>query len=326
MTIATKLTDEQFKYIKTTVKVDLHPIFGMHLRAKTLDEILSDPYSENLDLVKIRRSCGMTKGGFIRESCTVGRYLQYTSRYFDTRLTLATHRVIFMLLNNINLESNQIINHIDGNTFNNHISNLEVVTTQENSHISKSKYRQQNINIAAKIDENGLYRSTFTYKNIRHTFGTSPDFELITKVTNIINEIRINIVGSDEVLIKFIEVTKYKTLEDRLSLLKINVFSDSFLEIYNSIVNFLFTQTLTDIKQAGVRQTPYNTFRVEIRVAGKPVSFGTYASLIEANEIALQIRTIKCKNLIGLLDLINRKSKIQQASSYYKENLWRLLL
>ena len=326
MTIAIKLTEEQIKYIKTTVKVDYHPDFGMHLRAKTLNEILADPYSANLDLVKIRRSCGMTKGGFIRETCAAAKYLQYTTRYFNERLTVATHRLIYMLFHDVNLEPDQIINHIDGNTFNNDITNLEIVTTQENSHISRSKYRQQNIATDSRVDENGLYRISFSYKNIWYTFGTSPNRLLVLETTKIIAKIRIEFSGSEDSLIKFIAFTKYKTLEDRLALLKINVFSDSFSNMYNAIVSFLSEQKSPDFKQSGVRTTPNNTFRVEIRIEGKPVSFGTYTTISEANDIALHVRTLKDTRLHDLLDLINKKPKTQLTSSYYKEKLWRLLL
>lgn len=325
MALAIKLTEEQFEYIKTTVKVDIHPKYGMHLRAKTLDEILANPYSDNLDMVKIRRSCGMTKGGFIREDCNVAKYIQYTTRYFGTRIAIGAHRLIYMLLNNINLEQYHIINHIDGNTYNNHISNLEIVSSQENSHISKSKYRQLNIGTKELVaDDNGLYKVTFRYKNITYMFGTSKDKRLVEQVSEIITDIRINIPNSDELLIEFIDLTKYKTLEVRLSLIKINLFSDSYTLVYSNIKNFIANHTNTGIKQAGVRATPQGTFRVEIRVNSKTISFGTFDSIEEANSVAVEVRMLKNNDLDKLMGLINKKPAIMLAASYYRENIWRL--
>lgn len=99
MAIANKLTDEQFDYIKLTVKVSEHPVYGMHLQAKTYNEVLNSTNANNYDLERIKRSCAMTKGGFIREVAAVAKYLTYTSRCLGPhRITIATHRVIYMLV------------------------------------------------------------------------------------------------------------------------------------------------------------------------------------------------------------------------------------
>lgn len=326
MATARKLTDEQLDYIKLTTEVALHPQYGMHLKAKTLESILEDPRHTKYCLDKIVRSCKITKGGFISGgSTTPTKYLAYTSRYFEPRLCITMHRVIYMLSHNINLDDTQIINHIDGNIHNNHIDNLEIVTMLENSHISKSKNRQKNKASNTPTFGDDQYRVTFTHNLERHSFGTTKNHELACLVEHLLAQMRINIPKVDVELVKFIEFTKYKTLEERMQLLGCQDLSmQTFHTVYLAIESFNNSPNkLSEVKQAGVRQVN-NGYRVELRVSGKSISFGNYVNLIEANSIAVRIRELKATKLRELEQLITNRPKTILAAEYYRNKIWLL--
>ena len=228
MLIANQITKEELDFLYLTTKVVSHPKYGLHLKAKTFEEIISDPTSINYNLEKIKRSCSSTKGGFVGSLDINTGYLTYSTRYFSERKRFLVHRLIFMLHYNILLEEHQLINHIDGIRCNNSIENLEVVST---AHI----YRYY----IPKPDRDGKYSIYIcSGNNSKLCIGTSRDVTLVTKLYTMIKEIRINIENADIELSNFINTTKYKTLDDRFSLLKINILQSDYRILYDAIYCF----------------------------------------------------------------------------------------
>ena len=326
MLIANQITKEELDFLYLTTKVVSHPKYGLHLKAKTFEEIISDPTSINYNLEEIKRSCYSTKGGFVGSLDINTGYLTYSTRYFSERKRFLVHRLIFMLHYNILLEEHQLINHIDGIRCNNSIENLEVVSIAENSHIYRALGTQRLFeDYIPKPDRDGKYSIYIcSGNNSKLCIGTSRDVTLVTKLYTMIKEIRINIENADIELSNFINTTKYKTLDDRFSLLKINILQSDYRILYDAIVNFNKNLQSQEIRQSGVLLTRYGYYEVKIKVNGKSVGFGSYGKdLNTANSVVLKVRELKNNNFEHLLSIINSKPNGILAKDYYLEHLFR---
>ena len=323
---ANNVTAEELNYIKLTTKIDTHPQYGLSLRAKTLSEIIDDPTHVQYDLNKIKHSCANTLGGFVGSEAKDTGYIMYSTRYFDTRKRYFMHRLIYMLSHSVLLDDDQFINHIDGNTSNNSIDNLEVVSIAENSHIYRSLGTQRLFkDYLPKADSAGAYKLYICIGDEdKLCIGVSKDRELVHKLYSTIKEMRVNIESCDKDLINFIENTKYRTLEDRFSLLKINVLQIDYKTLYDAIVDFNTNINSIPIRQTGVLTTRYGYYEVKIKINGKSVGFGSYGhDLKTANSVVLRIRELKDKNPELLLNIINSKPSGVLARDYYLEHLFK---
>lgn len=100
--------------------------------------------------------------------------------------TLLTHRIIWVLYNKKDLPWNVVINHIDGDHKNNHLSNLEAVTQKVNilKTINRKTTSEYGINAVGRVKQKNKYESVVTYycdesgKQIHKTFSISKNGEL----------------------------------------------------------------------------------------------------------------------------------------------------
>ena len=327
MSKANIITKEELDFIKLTTKIAEHPIHVLHLQAKTFNEILNDPQHIFYDLVKIKKSCSNTSGGFVGCQDSRTGYISFSTRYFETRKKYLMHRLIYMLSHSILLDEEQFINHIDGNTSNNSIDNLEIVSIAENSHIYRALGTQRLFEDhipTADIDGNYSIYICIGGKTKKLCIGVSKDRELVHKLYSTIKEMRTNIELCDKDLINFIDNTKYRTLEDRFSLLKINVLQIDYKTLYDAIVDFNTNINSIPIRQTGVLTTRYGYYEVKIKINGKTVVFGSYGhDLKTANSVVLRIRELKNKNPELLLNIINSKPSGVLAKDYYLEHLFK---
>ena len=176
-----------------------------------------------------------------------------------------------------------------------------------------------------KPDRDGKYSIYIcSGNNSKLCIGTSRDVTLVTKLYTMIKEIRINIENADIELSNFINTTKYKTLDDRFSLLKINILQSDYRILYDAIVNFNKNLQSQEIRQSGVLLTRYGYYEVKIKVNGKSVGFGSYGKdLNTANSVVLKVRELKNNNFEHLLSIINSKPNGILAKDYYLEHLFR---
>lgn len=126
---------------------------------------------------KVPRANGAIKAGSIAGSFDSSGYGQI---YLKDRLYKA-HRVIYCLLSEQDLDSNLIIDHIDGNKSNNNISNLRLTTFSENArNIQWEKTKPSNTGERGISFRDDSYRvlwmrdgkqveKSFTYKRSRRT-------------------------------------------------------------------------------------------------------------------------------------------------------------
>lgn len=310
MAEAYELSIAEFELFKLLFKIEEHDKFGMHLKYRTWEEISIDPLFNNYDIDFLYRSTRFTKGKFATESIEGKRYLTISSRYFKPRKNIATHRLLYMLYNNKRLPKSILINHIDGNTFNNIISNLEEVSFRENS---TTIYKQKVSSYCTETADGG-YKISFKHKGATYCFGTTSNFELINIISPIFLEFK-KTYDNDSLLIDFIEWSKYKSLEDRWILLNN---PRSAAELNDNLI----LATKSNIKQSGVRESN-NKFRVSIRVNSKSIDFGSYDLLDDANTVAIRVRELKSTNIDTLLSIISSKPKTLIGSQYYFNSLFK---
>lgn len=104
---------------------------------------------------KVPRANSAIKAGSIAGSFDSSGYGQI---YFKDSL-YKTHRVIYCLLSGQDLDSNLVIDHIDGNKSNNNINNLRLTTTSENArNIQWEKTRPSNTGERAISLRGNCYR------------------------------------------------------------------------------------------------------------------------------------------------------------------------
>ena len=113
-------------------------------------------------------------------------------------------------------------------------------------------------------------------------------------------------------------------MDDRFSLLKINILQSDYRILYDAIVNFNKNLQSQEIRQSGVLLTRYGYYEVKIKVNGKSVGFGSYGKdLNTANSVVLKVRVLKNNNFEHLLSIINSKPNGILAKDYYLEHLFR---
>lgn len=137
----------------------------------------------------------------------------------------AVHRIVAEnLIPNNNPENNNVVNHIDANTFNNHISNLEWCDTQHNvawSIILGNKKLNKNSKVIGKYNEHGELITVFSsIRALSRMEGISRDvFRTALKNKRQIKGFRYKEIG------KFCEITDehiLKTLNDNKEDLQFN--------------------------------------------------------------------------------------------------------
>ena len=85
-------------------------------------------------------------------------YIRYTLRINNSNISKQAHIMVIETWSDIKILSGQVINHIDGNKTNNDISNLEVVSKQENA-LHACYTLNKNIKAVIRLSDNQEYPS-----------------------------------------------------------------------------------------------------------------------------------------------------------------------
>ena len=85
-------------------------------------------------------------------------YIRYTLRINNSNISKQAHIMVIETWSDIEILSGQVINHIDGNKTNNNISNLEVVSKQENA-LHACYTLNKNIKAVIRLSDNQEYPS-----------------------------------------------------------------------------------------------------------------------------------------------------------------------
>jgi len=99
-----------------------------------LDSSIPNGLAWKVDRVTVK-CCGEPAGGLDGKS---------GNQYYSTRINgklYKNHRIIYSIVNNINLTVDQLVDHIDRNTQNNNPNNLRIVTSTENQ---RNRTKQKN--------------------------------------------------------------------------------------------------------------------------------------------------------------------------------------
>ena len=110
-------------------------------RDQYIREFLARPY---IEVKRDGRVLNTKTGKYLKGSVTSGGYRVFSYRKGDKIWKLSAHRVIYLAINGY-LSNDLIVNHIDGDTLNNHPDNLELVTQSTNM---KHKYKLLSLGVA----------------------------------------------------------------------------------------------------------------------------------------------------------------------------------
>ncbi len=92
------------------------------------------------------------------------------------RKSFLLHRLIAHVYLGLDLKSKLTVNHIDGDRFNNEISNLEIVTQSKNNILARINGQRKNKLSKVEVRTIRQWKGVFPQKTIAYVFGVSQTF------------------------------------------------------------------------------------------------------------------------------------------------------